>query len=53
MDIVYKKGAVNDAEALSRRPDMKNSLQKMQMFRDWTNDEAECELHAEIVSLES
>jgi hypothetical protein len=46
MDIVYKKGAVNHADALSRRPDLKDSLQKLQRFRDWTNDEAECELHA-------
>jgi hypothetical protein len=40
MDIVYKKGAVNHADALSRRPDVKDSLQKLQMLRDWTNDEA-------------
>jgi hypothetical protein len=53
MDIVYKKGAVNHANALSRRPDLKDSLQKLQMLLDWTNDEAECELHAQIFSLES
>jgi hypothetical protein len=49
MDIVYKKGAVNHVDALSRRPDMKDSLQKLQMTRDWTNDE-ECELHAQFFS---
>jgi hypothetical protein len=53
MDIVYKKGVVNHADALSRRPDMKDSLHKLQLLRDWTNDEAECELHAQIFSLES
>jgi hypothetical protein len=41
MDIVYKKGAINHADALSRRPDLKDSLQKLQLLRDWTNDEAE------------
>jgi hypothetical protein len=40
MDLVYKKGAVNHADALSRRPDLKDSLQKLQMLREWTNDEA-------------
>jgi hypothetical protein len=53
MGIVYKNGAVNHAYALSRRPDMKGSLQKLQLLRDWTNDEAKCELHAQIFSLES
>jgi hypothetical protein len=53
VDIVYKKGVVNHADALPRRLDMKNSLQKLQLLRDWTNDEAECELHAETFSLES
>jgi hypothetical protein len=48
MDIVYKKGGVNHADALSRRPDMEDSLHKMQLLRDWTNDEAKCELHAQI-----
>jgi hypothetical protein len=48
MDIVYKKGAVNHVDALSRRPDLKDSLQKLQLLRDWTNDEAECELHVQI-----
>jgi hypothetical protein len=52
-DIVYKKGAVNHADALSRRPDLKDSLQKLQMLGDWTNDEAKCEFHAQIFSLES
>jgi hypothetical protein len=51
MEIVYKKGAVNHADALSRRPDLKDSLQKLQLLRDWTNDEAECELHAQIFFL--
>jgi hypothetical protein len=40
MDIVYKKGAINHANALSRRHDPKDSLHKLQMLRDWTNDEA-------------
>jgi hypothetical protein len=40
MDIVYKKGAFNHADALSRRPDVKDSLEKLQLLRDWTNDEA-------------
>jgi hypothetical protein len=40
MDIVYKKGAVDHADALSRRSDLKDSLQKLQLLRDWTNDEA-------------
>jgi hypothetical protein len=47
MDIVYKKGVVNHVDDLSRRPDLKDSLQKLQLLRDWTNDEAECELHAQ------
>jgi hypothetical protein len=46
MDIVYKKGAINHVDALSRRLDVKDSLQKLEMLRDWTNDEAESELHA-------
>jgi hypothetical protein len=53
LDIVYKKGSVNHVDALSRRPDMKDSLKKLQLLRDWTNDEAECELHAQIFSLKS
>jgi hypothetical protein len=53
MDIVYKKGAVNHAYAMSHRSYMKDSLQKLQLLRDWTNDEAECELHPLILSLES
>jgi hypothetical protein len=53
MDIVYKKGAVNHADARSRRPDLKDSLQKLQLLRDWANDEAKCELHAQLLSLES
>jgi hypothetical protein len=40
MDIVYKKGAVNHADAMSRRPSLKDSLPKLQLLRDWTNDEA-------------
>jgi hypothetical protein len=41
MDIVYKKGAVNHADAPCRRPDLEDSLQnKLQMLREWTNDEA-------------
>jgi hypothetical protein len=50
MDVVYNKGAVNHAYALSRRPHLKDSLHKLQMLRDWTNDEAKCELHAQIIS---
>jgi hypothetical protein len=53
MGIVYKKGAINHADALSRRLDLKDSLQKMQLLRYWTNDEAKCELHAQFFSLES
>jgi hypothetical protein len=34
MDIVYKKGPVNHADALSRRPNMKGSLHKLQLLRD-------------------
>jgi hypothetical protein len=48
MDIVYKKGAINHANALSGRPDLKDSLHKRQLLRDWTNDEAERELHAQF-----
>jgi hypothetical protein len=48
MDIVYKKGAVNHADALSRLRDLKDSLHKLQLLRDWTSDEAECELHAQF-----
>jgi CBS-domain-containing membrane protein len=54
MDIVYKKGAINHADArFGRLLDMKDSLRKLQRLRDWTNDEAKCELHAQIFSLES
>jgi hypothetical protein len=53
VDIVYKKGANNHAYALSRRPDLKDLLQKLQVLQDWTNDEAECELHVQTFSLES
>jgi hypothetical protein len=53
MDIVYKKGAINHSGALSRRFDLKDSLQKLQLLRDWTDDEAECELNAQIVFLKS
>jgi hypothetical protein len=44
MDIVYKKGAVNHANALSRRLDLKVSLHKLQLLRDWTNNEIEIEI---------
>jgi hypothetical protein len=40
MDVMYKKGAINHANALSRRPHLKGSLHKLQLLRDWTNDEA-------------
>jgi hypothetical protein len=53
MDIVYKKGALNHADDMSRRLDIKDSLQKLQVLRDWTNDEAGCELHTQFFSLES
>jgi hypothetical protein len=53
MDIVYKNGAINHSDAMSRRFDLNNSLQKLQLLRDWTDDEAECELHAQNVSLKS
>jgi hypothetical protein len=47
MDIVNKKGAVKHADALPRRRDLKDSLHRLQLLRDWTNDEAACELHAQ------
>jgi hypothetical protein len=53
VDIVNKKGTINHAGALSRRPDVKDSFQKVQRLRDWTNDIAECELHPQIFSMES
>jgi hypothetical protein len=53
MDIVYKKGVFNHADALPRRPDLKDSLQKLQLLREWTNDEEKCELKAQLFSLES
>jgi hypothetical protein len=53
MDIVYKKGVVNHADAMSRRLDVKDSLNKLQLLRDWTNDDAKCELHAQLFPLES
>jgi hypothetical protein len=28
--------------------DLTDSLHKLQMLRDWTNDEADCELHAQF-----
>jgi hypothetical protein len=48
MDIVYKKGAFNHANALFRRLDLKDSLDRLELLRDWTNDEAKCELHAQF-----
>jgi hypothetical protein len=48
MDIVCKKGVVNHADAMSRRLDVKDSLKKLQLLRDWTNDDAKCELHAQL-----
>jgi hypothetical protein len=53
MDIVYKKGAVNNRDALFRRPDKKDSLKKLQLLRDSANDATKCELHEQIFSLES
>jgi hypothetical protein len=53
MDIVYKMGPVNHADVVSCRLDLKDSLHKLQLLRDWTNDEAKCELHAQIFSMES
>eukprot|EP00873_Tetraselmis_striata_P019833 jgi/Tetstr1/440097/TSEL_028455.t1 len=32
MDIVYKRGAANHADALSRRPDLKDALQKLDLL---------------------
>jgi hypothetical protein len=40
MDIVNKQEAVNRVDALSRRIDLKDSLQKLNLLRDWTIDEA-------------
>ena len=53
MDIVYKKGAVNHADALSRRPDLKDALDKLRLLDDWTNDEEACELNAMVFNLQS
>jgi hypothetical protein len=53
MDIVYKEGALNHADALSRRLDLKDLSQKLQQLREWTNDEAESELHALFFPLDS
>jgi hypothetical protein len=50
---VYSKGTINHADDMSRIPDVKDSLHMLQWLRDWTNDEAKCELHAQIFSLES
>jgi hypothetical protein len=36
-----------------RRPDLKDLLQKMRLLCDWTNEEAECELHAQMFYMES
>jgi threonyl-tRNA synthetase len=46
MDIVYKRGALNQADALSRRPDLRDSLQKLRLKEDWTTDEAEEETNS-------
>eukprot|EP00873_Tetraselmis_striata_P018635 jgi/Tetstr1/438899/TSEL_027407.t1 len=35
MDIVYKRGAANHADALSRRPDLKDALQKLDLLNNW------------------
>ena len=53
MDIVYKRGAINQADGLSRRPDLKDALGKLRLLEDWTDDEAECELNAVLFSLQS
>jgi hypothetical protein len=47
MDIMW--GVINHADDMSRRHDLNDSLQRLQLFRDWTNNEAKCELHAQIL----
>jgi hypothetical protein len=37
MDIVYKKGGGNHVDAPSRGLDMKESLYKLHVLRDWTD----------------
>eukprot|EP00873_Tetraselmis_striata_P008151 jgi/Tetstr1/428415/TSEL_018429.t1 len=41
MDIVYKRGTANHADALSRRPDLKDALQKLDLLNNWSEDEAD------------
>ena len=51
MDIVYKKGATNHADALSRRPDLKEAFVRLRLIndRDLDLDEAAEEaFHFEI-----
>ena len=53
MDIVYKRGTTNQADALSRRPDLQDALQKLRLLDDWTRDEADYEINSILFSLES
>jgi hypothetical protein len=46
MDIVYKKGPFNHADTLSRLYGMKDSIHKLQLLRDSTNDGVGFQLHA-------
>ena len=43
MNIVYKKGAMNHADALSRRPDLKDALQRLKLLDDYEMNEEELE----------
>eukprot|EP00873_Tetraselmis_striata_P043672 jgi/Tetstr1/463936/TSEL_008741.t1 len=53
MDIVYKRGAANHADALSRRPDLKDALQKLELLNNWSEDEADCEINSVLFAMES
>eukprot|EP00873_Tetraselmis_striata_P035454 jgi/Tetstr1/455718/TSEL_042525.t1 len=53
MDIVYKRGAANHADALSRRPDLKDALQKLDLLNNWSEDEADCEINSVLFAMES
>ena len=53
MDIVYKRGAQNQADALSRRADLRDNLQKLRLLEDWTSDEAEEDTDSFVFFLQS
>eukprot|EP00873_Tetraselmis_striata_P013167 jgi/Tetstr1/433431/TSEL_022705.t1 len=53
MDIVYKRGDANHADALSRRPDLKDALQKLELLNNWSEDEADCEINSDLFAMES